>query len=173
MHVPTKPFPEPGSIRAGTIHPFTLYNAFFGIGDGTSDGTIKSGPGGPIYFTDSSNYFVFVVPRGYKYGIRSVAPEPMKIVYRAGRYGQFRDMLESSPNTAKLITATENPYTGLTIARTVSYPLEVQFASGTLIYSQSRDYLTATNPTYNPYDSGIYDIYYRSGQPFFDRPSED
>mgnify|MGYP001124654473 CR=1 FL=1 len=76
-------------------------------------------------------------------------------------------------NTATLIEAGFNDYTGLPNNRTLTFPVNIEFVAGTTIYTQARDYVTATNPSYNPYDSGIYDIYYRSGQPFFDRGNED
>jgi len=181
MASPTLPYPTPGSgptFKIGTVNPYTFYNMFFGIGTGGS--YTKSGVGeNQIWWPASSGpgsnlvFIAYVVPRGYKHGVRSVAPEQTKITYRIGRYGQNRDMLETRPYTANLVPAGTDPYTGTPINRSLDYPLQLQFVSGTLIYSQSRDYVTATNPSYNPYDSGIYDIYYRSGKPFFDRPNED
>jgi hypothetical protein len=181
MASPTLPYPTTGvgaTFKVGTINPYTFYNIFFGIGNGgtyTKSGVGENqiwwpatlGPGGNVVFIS------YVVPRGYKHGIRSVAPEQTKITYRVGRYGQNRDMLEGRPYTATLIAGGFDPYTGAAINRTLDYPLQINYVTGTLIYSQSIDYVTATNPSYNPYDSGIYDIYYRSGQPFFDRPNED
>lgn len=177
MNAPTLAFPA--RLKFGTISPNNLFKTFFGIGDGTPALTSR----GPTYvysnniangFSGTKYILAYGVNvRGFKYGIRSAEPEKTKIVYRMGKYGQFRDMLEGRPNTTMLTPAGNDDYTGLPINRTLTYPLEYGFASGSLIYSQSIDYLTATNPSYNPYDSGIYDIYYRSGQPFFDRPNED
>jgi hypothetical protein len=59
------------------------------------------------------------------------------------------------------------------LVRTQTYPLQVSFVVGTTTATNALDYQTSTSPSYNPYDSGIYDIYYRSGQPFFDRDNED
>ena len=113
------------------------------------------------------------VIRGLKYGLIGSNRTNTKCTYRFGRYGQVRDMLESRPSTATVTPEGIDPYTGLPIQLTYEYPILVSFVSGTTIYTQSRDYVTATNPSYNPYDSGIYDVYYRSGQPFFDRDNED
>lgn len=86
-------------------------------------------------------------------------------------------MLEQRLFTRYLRTEQVNPYSNIKLneklRQTVDGPIQVTFVSSSAIYSASVDYLTATNPTYNPYDSGIYDLEYRSGQPFFDRPNED
>jgi hypothetical protein len=149
-----------------------LYKIYFGFG--------RSGPfglGNGKYF--SSNYINFPmfsinpIIRGWKYGIYSGFPYSLKCTYRVGRYGQVRDMLENRLYTVNFVQQSTNPYTDTPINRTLTYPLQISFVSGTTIYTQTRDYVTATNPSYNPYDSGIYDIYYRSGQPFFDRGNED
>jgi len=104
------------------------------------------------------------VIRGYKYGLYSANKVNTKLTYRLGQFGQFRDLLEQ-----RLLTATNNS----TITKNLFFPIENTFVSGTTIYNQAIDYVTATNPDYNPYDSGIYDYYCRSGQPFFDRDNED
>jgi hypothetical protein len=111
--------------------------------------------------------------RGWHYGLYNALPTFTKQITRRGKFGQLRDILEGRTTVAGLVESGFSPYTNLPIQRTLFFPVEISFTSGTLIYSQSRDYVTATNPTYNPYDSGIYDIYYRSGQPFFDRDNED
>jgi len=120
-----------------------------------------------------SNWVFSNSVRGFKYGLYSANQVRTKCTYRLGKYGQLRDTLEGRPTVASLISPQINPYTNQPIPRTVFYPIQVAFLSGTTIYDQSLDYVTATNPSYNPYDSGIYDIYYRSGQPFFDRDNED
>ncbi len=187
MNHPSQPYVV-GSVSSpqsppglGTIATNDLYNSFFGTGK--SNDVYKSIPGleslypsGPGYqnlwsivsvpFWGYIALYTAILPRGYKYGIRSATPEQTKCVYRLGRYGQFRDMLEGRPTIAY------SPRTG-GIVFPAYIPTYISFKSGTLIYEQSRDYVTATNPSYNPYDSGIYDQYYRSGQPFFDRDNED
>lgn len=175
----------------GTISNIDLNKNIFGIGRGSSVydellsiagvpySVLNSGPNYQGYwgvvplFGVYISLFSTVLIRGYKYGIRSVQPEQQKVIYRLGRYGQLRDTLEGRITTTSLIEGGINPYNNLPINKTLFYPIQVAFLSGTNIYNQSKDYVTATNPSYNPYDSGIYDIYYRSGQPFFDRDNED
>lgn len=149
-----------------------LYSIYFGFGN---LGPFGLGKG--KYF--SSDYYglpffsLNPIIRGWKYGIYSAFPYRTKCVSRFSRYGQIRDVLENRIFTANLVQQGTNPYTEAPINRTLTFPINIGFVSGTTIYNQSRDYVTATNPSYNPYDSGIYDIYYRSGQPFFDRGNED
>lgn len=123
-------------------------------------GVILTGSNGS-YIT---NWAFSNVIRGYKYGLYSANKVNTKLTYRLGQFGQFRDLLEQ-----RLLTATNNS----TITKNLFFPIENTFVSGTTIYNQAIDYVTATNPDYNPYDSGIYDYYCRSGQPFFDRDNED
>ncbi len=115
--------------------------------------------------------------RGWRYGLWSGLQTQSKVYFRRGKFGQFRDILEQRPFTRYIqfeqVNPTANPKLGQKVKTTVDGPIQVTFVSSSAIYSASIDYLTATNPAYNPYDSGIYDIYYRSGQPFFDRPNED
>lgn len=183
------PIPSAGAANDhhlifGTAPVFESYKLLFGTGKGFTSGSgiTTSGPSLKIGFSFqiliSSNNYKFnycyaVEPRGYKYGIRSVAPEQTKCVYRLGRYGQFRDTLEGRPTVATYVTDTINTITNVKIKRTFFYPIEINFVSGSKIYTDAIDYVTATNPDYNPYDSGIYDKYYRSGQPYFDRDNED
>lgn len=172
----------------GSISTVDLYHSIFGVGKGSGVYNTLQSVGGTSYLNSGPDYegywavggfliyvgiFSTVKIRGYKYGIKAAQPEQQKIVYRRGRFGQLRDVLEARITTATLTEGGVNPYNNLPIQRTLFYPIQVAFVSGTAIYNQSRDYVTATNPDYNPYDSGIYDIYYRSGQPFFDRENED
>ena len=177
-----------------------IYKTFFGFGDGftinltdSANGNVYENIGRKLVgFKDISYYTLYknrsydnqgyITPytyetaqlrlhgpilRGWRYGLYSGLPTFPKVIYRRNRYGQFRDVLESRTYTANLtLESTET-------RQTLQFPVEIGFVSGTTIYEQSRDYVTATNPSYNPYDSGIYDIYYRSGQPFFDRENED
>lgn len=115
-----------------------------------------------------------VVPRGWKYGIQSALPTTTKCIYRIGKFGQLRDMLEGRPTVASITPGGhQSTLTSKITPRTETYPLIVSFVSGTTTYTNALDYKTSTNPSYNPYDSGVYDTYYRSGQPFFDRDNED
>lgn len=173
------------------------YNkCFFGYGDGFSldltnwqyGGLLDVGKKGKTpSFLDWSPYDVYGhvdVPqfnlygpqiRGWKYGLYGGVNISTNAIYRRGRYGQFRDRLEQRIFTKYITMNGTNPYTyPISFEKMTSDgPINVTFVTGTLIYSQSVDYVTATNPSYNPYDSGIYDYEYRSGQPFFDRGNED
>lgn len=171
MAYPNNPYPH-GFGKVGTVNSDTFYNVFFSIGQGSN---AKNGFESGVQVASKQVGFIFgfVKPRGYKYGIRSVAPEQTKCVYRLGRYGQLRDTLEGRPTVATYVADTVNDITNAKIKRTFFYPIELNFVSGSKIYADAIDYVTATNPGYNPYDSGIYDKYYRSGQPYFDRENED
>jgi hypothetical protein len=155
------------------------YKYFFGYGK-------QLGPHGEtprkyhdvIYFPDvgawESQYSLRVVPRGWKYGIQSAFPTNTKCIWRVGKFGQFRDMLEGRPTVAGITQGGYQPnLQEPALVRTQTYPLQVSFVAGTTTATNALDYQTSTSPSYNPYDSGIYDTYYRSGQPFFDRDNED
>jgi hypothetical protein len=183
MNIPTGIWPPPAvgpqSLMYGTPDIYSTYKQYFGIGKGGYN-PIRSTNyyDGPEFkfsrsLGPSRTAGYNVIPRGFKYGIRTVAPEQTKCVYRLGRYGQFRDTLEGRPTVATYVTDTINTITNVKIKRTFFYPIEINFVSGSKIYTDAIDYVTATNPDYNPYDSGIYDKYYRSGQPYFDRDNED
>jgi hypothetical protein len=105
--------------------------------------------------------------RGWHYGIYNGIETKTKLIYRKNHFGYFRDILEQRQLTATIFQEKNST------AKTIFFPIENTFVSGTAIYNQAIDYVTATNPDYNPYDSGIYDYYCRSGQPFFDRDNED
>ena len=100
------------------------------------------------------------IVRGFKYGLINSLPQRFNVVFRSDRFGQLRDILEQRPISAILNQNNSNV--------SVFYPIEIQFVSGTTSYNRYIDYLTASNPSYNPDDSGIYDIHYRSGKPFSD-----
>lgn len=170
--------------------------AFFGYGDGFSldltdwqyGGNLNVGRKGKTpNFLDWSPYDLYGhvdVPqfnlynpqiRGWKYGLYSGMNTPSSAVWRRGKYGQFRDMLEQRVYTKNIQLQQQNPYNfpATALKRTVDNPISIEFVTGSAIFADTLDYVTATNPSYNPYDSGIYDREYRSGQPFFDRGNED
>jgi len=173
----------PGSISQ-YVYDNDILDDYFGFGNVTSyknvgfDLKFEYGATSTPLVTGSNNsscynYVYSNTVRGFKYGLYSANQFNTRCTFRLGRYGQNRDMLEGRATVASLIISQINPYTNEQIPRTLFYPLQISFMSGTTIYNQSKDYVTATNPSYNPYDSGIYDIYYRSGKPFFDRDNED
>lgn len=102
-------------------------------------------------------------PRGFGYGIANVTPQHVKTVWRRDHYGHFRDMLEQRPFT-KTFTLSAGDQNNNTLVT----PLSVTFVSGSTSYARAIDYTTASSPSYDPHDSGLYDYEYRSGQPFFD-----
>jgi hypothetical protein len=123
--------------RCPSIQNFTLYNMY-----------------GPPSFAPINVHQVGI--RGWKYGISNYQ-EKKCALYRYGRYGQFRDMLEQRPYT-KFFDGTAM----------LESPVTVNFVSGTVDYERAIDYVTNTNPSYDPRDSGFWDYEYRSGQPFYD-----
>lgn len=112
-------------------------------------------------------------PRGFGYGVANVTPQHIKATWNRSHYGQFRDMLEQRPFTKTFTPAGggENLGGSINNNNTLNGPVSITFVSGTSAYSKAIDYTTASNPDYNPNDSGYYDIEYRSGQPFFDNRS--
>lgn len=105
--------------------------------------------------------FAIVNPilRGWKYGILNGNRTSSKCIYRTGHYGHLRDMLEQ-----RLFSKVFDEETG----KVLGAPVSVTPVSGTTLFANSIDYVTATNPDYNPRDSGAWDYEYKSGQPYFD-----
>jgi len=98
-------------------------------------------------------YSYGAVIQGWKYGIYNGIPTSPKAIYRIGKFGQLRDMLEPRIYT-KTLNQTTNAF---------DIPISVQFVSGT------QAWLTASNPSsLNPNDLGQFDNEMRSGQPFVD-----
>jgi len=131
-----------------------LYNCFFGFGDNPGNS-----PNHNDLFRINSFLSVSYVPtiRGYKYGLVSAMPKNTTMTFRNNHFGYPRDMLEQRPFT-KFYDERGN----------IQGAVTVNFKSGTVAHALARDYLTATNPTYNPRDSGIYDYEYKSGFGFID-----
>lgn len=158
-----------GSIynsRIGTPTIRDLNMLYFGTGNGEAPGN-ADGIKGPLVrvttktFINNNGQQVYMIysvfPRGYKYGIKAVVPEGTSAIFRSGRYGQVRDMLE------------QRLYSNFVEKNRISgSPVRYTFVSGTTTYAQSIDYMSATNPSYNTRDSGAWDFEYKAGQPFFD-----
>lgn len=145
-------------VRAvGALYPTQTPEAqnilFFGFGDGASHFPIG------WYNVPGAVVSVSYVPkvRGWKYGVIHPLPYYSKAVYRIGKYGQLRDMLEQR-QYSKFHDGTN----------VLSSPVFVSFKSGTLSYSRSLDYVTATNPDYDTRDTGFYDFEYKSGFGYID-----
>jgi len=133
-----------------------LNRCYFGIGHG-HHGLVTTGH----FHILASSYGFLIAPilKGWKYGVYNGSPVTSKAVFRLNRFGHMRDMLEQRPFTK---------FFDQTTGKTVTSPVEVRAVSGSAFHAQTIDYLTATNPSYNPRDSGAWDYEYRSGQPFSD-----
>lgn len=89
--------------------------------------------------------------RGWKFGLYSAFATSPKVVYRASKFGHFRDRLEQ-----RLLGAEQRTVPKLT----TTYPVTINFLSG------SEMWLTASNSNLNVRESGIYDVNYRRGKPY-------
>ena len=168
MHFAGAPYPtrtnftSPSNLsNAGSISPNVYFLNFFGIGDGVGGTTIRNKvPTSEVFQLATIFFFPWDFNlRGFKYGVYNANKTSTSCVYRVGKFGQVRDMLEQRPVTKFLDQKTST---------TVFSPVSVRFVNNPTTIARSIDYVTATNPDYNTTDSGIYDLEYRSGQPFFD-----
>jgi hypothetical protein len=135
---------------------------FYGFGDG---------PNNTVEFATvfSSSWVATTIPfrlgygskiRGWKYGLMNGNEVNPKCIFVRNHFGFLRDMLEQ-----RLITRTYDKTTN-----TLFNPLEITFISGSDLPPGVDAYATASfKPSENIYDSGIYDMYYASGQPWKDR----
>lgn len=134
----------------------TLNKVYFGSGDSR-----YKVPNRGLYKVQSglSTAIIGVKLRGWKYGTYDGNKKQTSMVLRANHHGFLRDILEQRHFT-KVFDEVEK--------LTLSAPVRMSPVSGTQLYAQTLDYVTATNPSYNPRDSGAWDYECRSGQPFFD-----
>lgn len=155
-------YPDVDLDIIGTPPPRLLFEMYYGTGDGKEtnlNGNYRKGPG---YrgFNILVEFAYKPLLRGFRYGLMNTTQINTSCVFRHGRFGQVRDMLEQR-KVGKFLDSSKGTTTTLS-------PVSVIFVSGTTTYSRSIDYVTATNPDYNTRDSGVYDYEYRSGQPFFE-----
>lgn len=153
----TFPEAEPGAIKPKQPEQNDLIKHAFGFGDG-----VDSYVHGTSFVTQiSSSFSVVEKPakvkygsriRGWKYGLLSGFETMRTAVFRRDQFGQFRDMLEQR-NYGKILKNDSN---------TIITPVTMQFVSGTTAY------FSASNPSLNLRDSGIYSSEYLSGKPFAD-----
>lgn len=131
-----------------------LYKSFFGFGDGP-----HNFPTDIDLFEDFYPVIISFAPqiRGWKYGLYDAFPRYSKAVYRHGHYGQFRDMIEQRPYTKFYKNSTA-----------LGSAVQVRFVSSSIAFQYAKDYVTASNPHYDPRDTGFYDYEYRCGAPFLD-----
>jgi hypothetical protein len=128
-----------------------LLSSFFGFGvEPISDITYPSftlATQGP----SSKAYGVKI--QGWRYGVLNGTPINPRAVFRMGKFGQLRDMLEP-----RLYTKTYDSRTN-----TTDSPMKATFVTG------SQAFLTASNPlALNLSDSGYYDFEYKVGKPFIE-----
>lgn len=139
---------------------------FFGIGDGLEPkaGGLTSLTGYryrtlPMFrfrhFPDP-DFLATPLFRGFKFGVFNANLNEPRAIYRNGRYGNLRDMLEQRLCTAT-IKVGELPFFFLDIAFTGST------ATSASIYS-----LASSSVSFNQRDNGQWDTHARCGQPFFD-----
>lgn len=99
--------------------------------------------------------------RGFRYGALNANPVTPNFIYSRTHFGQMRDLIEAPPYSAFLQDATQ------------TYAVDITFISSSSAYASASLYASASSPTtFNLYDSGIYDIRARSGQPFSDRSGD-
>lgn len=125
-----------------------------------------------VTFSDGVDVYVMStgsVIQGWKYGLYNGIPTNFSAIFRQGKFGQFRDMLEQ-----RIFTKTyNNPRIG--------GPLDnnggINFISGSALVGESNNWLTASiygssnvaaAYAVNPYGSGIFDKEYRASQPWHD-----
>lgn len=110
-------------------------------------------------------YLFRPIARGMKYGMINSSPLSTKIVFRLGRFGQFRDMLEQ--RLFSKLYSTDPVSSRRFVTEGV---VTIRFKSGTTVASASNaeTATTSSSATFNPKDSGQFNFEYRSGQPFFD-----
>jgi hypothetical protein len=152
-------FPEADPIAVKPKQPeqADLIKHVFGFGDGV-DGYVH----GVSFSTHTTSSFsVEQKPakikygsriKGWKYGLLSGFETKKTAIFRRDHFGQFRDMLEQRI-IGKTLKSDSN---------TITSPITVEFVSGTVAY------FSASNPTLNTRDSGIYSYEYLSGRPFAD-----
>ena len=104
------------------------------------------------YFDNKRNIKTGLNIRGWKYGVLSGIPTPPKAIWRIGKFGQMRDMLEQ-----RVYSKTYNQTN-----QSTDGPIFARFVSGSLAA------YTASNPELNTLEAGYYNIEYRSALPFFD-----
>lgn len=134
-----------------------LYNSYFGFGDGPHSFPVGSFQAN--YVLNGVQYYFHYNPiiRGWKYGLYDAKPRFSRAIYRYGKFGQPRDLLEQRQNSKFYLNGTF-----------FDSAVKVTFTTSSLAYSRSLDYVTATNPSYDPRDTGFFDRDYRCGHPFVD-----
>lgn len=90
--------------------------------------------------------------RGWKYGLANAFQIKSNVIFRNGKFGQVRDMLEQRQYTKHYIKETG----------TIDSPINISFVSG------SEAAFTASNPSLNTRSSAIYDYEYKTGIPWQD-----
>jgi hypothetical protein len=143
----------------------TLQILFFGFGDGFRGqpdfDRVLTKVSGALSVRNQASYHKCQgwIIRGFKYGLINALPMTSRAVWRRGRYGQFRDMLEQR-KTTKFFNLNPQSTNKLGLSDAA---VTIKFVSG------SNSFITASSPTtLNPSDSGLYDFEGKSGQPWYD-----
>lgn len=142
------------SYQLSGLSAFDFMASFFGIDvlNSTSflvDNVLVDGDEAKAYRKQSRSG---VTIRGWKYGIMNGTPFNPKTIWRYGRYGQYRDMLEQRLYSKTLDVVTN----------TIDSPINIRFISGSLAA------FTASNPELNTLGCGFYDSESKSSLPFYD-----
>lgn len=125
----------------------------YGFGDGFNGlgEFITNVPNSLFGFSMASIYFGSLI-RGWKYGLKSGFPEKSKVLIERLPRGELK-----LKHTNRLFSAMYDSK-----LKTLTYPLKISFLSG------STDRIISVSASLNTRDSGIYDLYYRAGRPFFE-----
>jgi hypothetical protein len=131
----------------------SMYRQFFGFGDGLGGRPILENL--VLLFTHGAASEVYagnLILRGFKYGLLNASRENSKSRFRRDRYGQYRDMLEQSPNAAFFVK------------NSIEYPVEIQF------YSRPSKDGKGRLPLKNPAESHSQNLssFATSSLPYFD-----
>lgn len=131
----------------------TTIKFLYGFGDGFNGlgEFITNVPNSLFGFSMASVYFGSLI-RGWKYGLKSGFPEKSKILIERLPHGELK-----FKHTNRLFSAMYDLK-----SKTLTYPLKISFLSG------STDKTISISASLNTRDSGIYDLYYRAGRPFFE-----
>lgn len=148
---------EPGAANAKTPTTPSIIDTtkhFFGFGRGPKNTVefstrVTSSQTGQYHF----NIRYGSKMSGWKYGILNGFEQNPRVMMNRSHFGHLRDTFEP-----RLYSRWVDKFNG-----TFDEPIKIVFVSG------SDAYITSSNPTLNVNDSGIYNKWYASGQPFTDQ----
>lgn len=159
------------SDSTGFAQPPLWYKHVFGFGDGFRNQTrfnLNSDFGIDAAFYESGSFMYLhgqgALCRGFKYGMSGLPGSQTKIVWRRGKYGQYRDMLEQRQYTKfyDVVGLKLNGNLGGTIGFQQAV-VQIRFISGS-----NAAVTSSLSASLNPNGSGIYDQEYKARRPFVD-----